>query len=160
MKRARIALILLALSLPATAHDVTLKPLPAGGYQEMLKARQGQPFMLVLWSVACEPCRAQFPLLSDLAHANPRVPLVIVSTDGPGLEKSAVAALERYGLEHEDARIFAGDAAALRREIDPQWDGKLPRTYLYDASHARQAVSGALDRGRIDGWTRQVTALH
>lgn len=159
----RLALVLVALVLPlsAPAHDVELKPLKSGSFAGMLAARQGQPFMLVMWSAACEPCRKQFGLLSDLARAKPRVPLVLISTDDAALGKSAVQALEQYGLEHEDVWIFAeADAAKLRREIDPAWDGKLPRTYLYDASHARQTVSGTLDRGRIDGWTRQVTAVH
>lgn len=159
----RLALVLALVALPfaAPGHDVTLKPLKSGSFAEMLAVRQGQPFMLVMWSAACEPCRRQFGLLRDLAQAKPRVPLVLVSTDDPTLEKSAVQALSQYGLEHEDVWIFAEpDAAKLRREIDPAWDGKLPRAYLYDASHARQVVSGPLERGRIDGWTRQVTAVH
>lgn len=163
MTTRRLALLLVALALPFTvaAHEVELKPLKSGSFAGMLTVRQGQPFILVMWSAACDPCRKQFPLLRDLARAKPRVPLVLISTDDPALGKSAVRALEQYGLEHEDVWIFAeADAARLRREIDPAWDGKLPQTYLYDASHARQAVSGALDRGRIDGWTRQVTAVH
>lgn len=163
MKTRRLALLVLALALPfaAAAHEVELKPLKTGSFEEMLAVRTGKPFMLVMWSAACDPCRKQFPLLRELARAKPRVPLVLISTDDPALARSAVKALEQYGLEHEDVWIFAeSDAAKLRREIDPAWDGKLPRTYLYDASHARQAVSGALDRGRIDGWTRQVTAEH
>jgi thiol-disulfide isomerase/thioredoxin len=159
----RLACLLAALAvvLPALAHDTEMRPFRAGSLAEITTARQGQPFILFVWSAGCEPCRQEFAFLRELARAKPRVPLVLVSTDGVGLQKSAVQALSQYGLEHEDNWIFAeAGSEALRREIDAKWDGKLPRTYLYDAAHNRQAVSGRLDRGRIDGWVRQATAMH
>jgi hypothetical protein len=159
----RLAVLLLAFLLapPAPAHDTPMRPFQAGSLAEIKAARQGQPFILFVWSAGCEPCRQQLGLLRELARMKPRVPLVLVATDGTGLAKSAVQALSQYGLEHEDIWMFTeAESAALRREIDAAWDGKLPRTYLYDAAHGRQAVSGRLDRARIDGWVRQATAEH
>lgn len=159
----RLACLLATLALAATAlaHDTPMRPFAAGSLAEIRAAREGRPFILFVWSAGCEPCRQQLPLLRELALMKPRVPLVLVSTDGTGLTKSAVQALSQHGLEHEDNWIFAqAESPALRREIDPAWDGKLPRTYLYDAAHGRQAISGRLDRGRVDGWVRQATAEH
>lgn len=156
-----LAALIVLLAAAAGAHDTTMRPFKADTLAEIGKMREGQPFILFVWSAGCEPCRQQLPFLRELSQMKPRVPLVMVSTDGPGLEKSAVQALSQLGLEHEDNWIFTeAESPALRRAIDPAWDGKLPRTYLYDAAHNRQALAGRLDRGRVDGWVRQATAVH
>lgn len=156
-----LALALAVAAAPAVAHDAPMRPFTAASLAAIRDARQGSPFILFVWSAGCEPCRQQLPFLRELAQMTPRVPLVLVSTDGQGLEKSALQVLMQHGLEHEDNWIFtAAEAPELRRAIDPAWDGKLPRTYLYDAAHNRQALGGKLDRGRVDGWVRQATAEH
>ena len=160
MRKTFALALLLFQSWSTSAHELAMQPFRAGTLAEIQEIRKGKPFILFLWSAQCADCRAQFGLLRELAQATPRVPLIIVSTDGPGAGRAGHA-LEEFSLDKEDLWAFeVADSADIRRDVDPRWDGKLPRTYLYDASHERQAISGNLDRGRVDGWTRQVNAMH
>ena len=145
--------VLLACALPAA--NPGLRPFAAGSFPGLVAARADRPFLLVLWSVTCVPCRQEFEMLADLRKSNPGMPLVLVSTDDVADEAVATRILEKYGLEREESWIFAGDAQRLRYEIDPAWYGEMPRAYFYDASHQREAVSGSLDRARVEAWIRR-----
>ncbi len=161
IRRAALLLILVVLSPAVTAHDTEFKPFKGGSFDQLLATYRGRPFMLVLWSANCETCIRQFGLLRELSREKPRVAMVLVSTDDIATQPAAGELLSRYNLEHEDVWMFAdGDTAKLRSEIDTRWDGKVPRTYLYDAAHSRQTLTGNLDRGRVFGWTQQVNAMH
>ncbi len=160
MKRIFALALLLLQAGQVAAHELAMQPFRAGTLAEIQAIRTGKAFILFFWSAQCTECRAQFGLLRELAQATPRVPLIIVSTDGPAASRAGHA-LEQFGLDKEDLWAFeVAGSETIRRDVDARWDGKLPRTYLYDASHARQTIAGKLDRGRVDGWTRQVNAMH
>ena len=117
-----------------------------------MAARREQPFLLVLWSITCGPCRDEFALLREMRTRYPRLPLVLISTDDVSDEAMAATALRDFAMDGEESWIFADDAQKLRFEIDPGWYGELPRAYFYDASHRREGVSGSLTRERIESW--------
>jgi hypothetical protein len=133
---------------PASA----IRPLQSGSFARLVTARQGQPFLLILWSITCVPCRDEFALLAAMRTRHPRLALVLVSTDDVSDEAMATRALQDFGMAGEESWIFADDAQKLRFEIDPDWYGELPRAYFYDAGHRREGVSGSLTRERIESW--------
>lgn len=130
------------------------RPLQAGSFAALVAARREQPFLLVLWSITCGPCRDEFALLREMRAHHPRLPLVLISTDDATDEALAATALKDFAMDGEESWIFADDAQKLRFEIDPGWYGELPRAYFYDASHRREGVSGSLARTRIESWIR------
>lgn len=142
----------LALAASAARGEPAFRPLRSGSFAGLVSARRGQPFLLALWSITCVPCRDEFELLRELREAHPRMPLVLVSTDDISEAALAARMIERYGMQDEESWIFADDPQKLRYEIDPAWYGELPRAYFYDAGHRREAVSGRLERARIEAW--------
>lgn len=137
----------------ATAGGI--RPFGAGSYAQVLAEHSQKPFLLVLWSVTCVPCREEFEMLRDLRKTSPQMTLVLVSTDDVADRAMAAKMLERYGLGREESWIFAdGNAAKLRFEIDPSWYGEMPRSYFYDAAHRREAVSGTLERTQVESWLK------
>lgn len=155
MNRRYFVIAALALLQPlALAGTGMHRPFRRGSFAAILSQRQGQPFVLVMWSITCIPCRKEFELLRILRADYPRLPLVFVSTDDLADAGMASNMLVHYGLEREESWMFDGDAERLRYEIDPAWYGELPRTYFYDAAHAREGVSGSLTRERIETWVR------
>ncbi|MDN5870660.1 MAG: TlpA family protein disulfide reductase [Nitrococcus sp.] len=127
-------------------------PFESGSLQKILDARAGEPFVLVLWSLRCVPCREEMELLSKLRRQHPALDVVFVSTDGMERAEDVTAALEQHGLAEAKSWIFAGPVQRLRYEIDPSWYGVLPRSYFYDANHERVAVSGGLEKTQILAW--------
>ena len=154
----RIALLslLLLLTLTGFAHDSQLRPFRSGSFQELVAARAGRPFLLILWSITCAPCRQEFAMLRELRKSHPELPLVLVATDDIADQAKAAELLSKYGMEHEESWIFDdGNPQKLRYEIDPSWYGEMPRSYFYDASQKRTAVSGTLERAKVEAWLAQ-----
>ncbi len=147
----RLWLVVLLAALPAWAGE--LKPFVRGSMEQIAAARQGKPFVLGFWSLTCSHCQEELALLGEFAQRHPGAQVVLVSTDTPEEGAAINAILQRHGLDSGESWVFA-DAFAdrLRFEVDRQWRGELPRTYLYDAAHRPMAVSGKLDSARLARW--------
>ncbi|HDN9023952.1 DsbE family thiol:disulfide interchange protein [Aeromonas veronii] len=129
-------------TLPAWQSDNLL-----GGSQIQTTSLKGEPFVLNVWASWCVNCRAEHPLLSELAGT---VPL--------------------YGLNYRDkgnaARAWLIQAGNPYRAVLADPDGKLalelgvygtPETYLFDADGALLARhTGELTKGI---WQRQFAPL-
>jgi thiol-disulfide isomerase/thioredoxin len=155
----RFAAVLAALSLafaaaPAAAGE--LHPFTGDSLPAIQKQFAGRPFILTLWSLTCHHCVKELQTLGKLARGERNLPLVIVSTDTPADAREIQAALKRFGLERFDTWVFAdGVPERLRYSIDPSWRGELPRSYLFDAAHRREAHSGMLREAQLRNWLRQ-----
>lgn len=154
---ARAAALLLAALLCAgnavAAGAAAVQPMKPGSLAGILAARQGKPFIVAYWSVACAHCPKELRALGELRRQYPRLDLVLVSTDTPADADEAGRLAAGYGLAAAEQWIFAVDAPErLRAEIDPRWHGELPRTAFYDREHRVQAVSGVIAEKRLRAW--------
>lgn len=146
--------LLLALVPPVAAQEA--RPFVSGSLKEITAARQGKPFILSMWSLTCTHCREELSLLSGMVKKYPNLDLVLIATDTPEESEGIGATLNQFSLGRAQAWVFADPfAERLRFEIDRKWHGELPRTYLYDPNHVITAISGKLDRQRLEQWINQ-----
>jgi len=126
----------------------------SGSMSQILNARQGQPFLMAVWSIACPPCIVDLNLIANTLRENPRVDIVMISMDDASYTQAVQTMLIKYGLgSNVESWIFAeAYAPRLRYEIDSTWYGELPRTYFYEAHHNRRALSGGLRQQDIEDW--------
>ena len=117
----------------------------------------GRPFILSMWSVNwCGHCITELTMLGRIAKTYKRLPLVLVSTDTPEFAAEIQQTQQRLGLTRADSWVFDDDIPErLRHAVDPTWQGELPRTYLYDAQHRREAVVGVLSEQKLNAWLQQ-----
>ncbi len=117
----------------------------AGSLESITVERDGKPFLLVLWSLDCAPCRTELMHLKEALEADRAPDVVLISTDSPDRVERISALLSEYGLNGVDSWVF-GDPVPerLRHEIDPQWYGELPRAYFYNKDHSRTPYSGTI----------------
>lgn len=135
----------------ATAQEI--KPFSRGSYQQLVSARQGKPFILNFWSLNCAYCRTELDIFKKLTKKYPRLDLVLVSTDTPAEAKFISATLAKFSLNKAEAWVFAdSNIERLRFEIDKQWYGELPRTYLVSAKNEAKAISGKIEQKDIELW--------
>jgi hypothetical protein len=140
MKRHALALCLLTC---VAAHaDTALLRFTSESLATIKKQHEGHPFVLALWSVSCSHCLSELRPLGNLARRL-GLRLALVSTDSSDEATQIRAALKQAGL------------ARLQYAIDPAWHGELPRSYLFDAKHGRETVSGALSDTRLKTWFDQ-----
>lgn len=134
-------------------RTVAIQPFMADSMQAIRSAQRGRPFVLVLWSVSCIPCREELPHWADWQRRYPDVAIVLVATDPPADTPLVRRALARQADVPAASWAFADDyVERLRWSIDPAWYGEVPRTYLFDAAHRATGRSGRLDAAAVEHW--------
>lgn len=150
MRKLLALAVLLVASTATGAMGAELRPFTADSLAAIKEQFAGRPFVLALWSTTCTSCLKELRVLGRLAGRDPNLPLAIVSTDTPEDAADIRTALKRAGLDRLDTWVFAdGVPERLRHAIDPAWRGELPKSYLYDAAHRREAHAGALDEAMV-----------
>ncbi|MFO1108590.1 MAG: TlpA disulfide reductase family protein [Bradyrhizobium sp.] len=163
MRREFLAAALLpALLMPATAQDAErqLKPFGRGSWHELTKAHAGRPTIVHFWGVTCGPCKVELPQLGAFMKENPDIDMVTISADFvPDLPAATRAMLERSGLASAENWIFEGFADRLRFEIDPTWQGDIPRTLLITREGEMTTIEGSAEMADLENWSeRQLAA--
>ena len=137
-----------------------IQPFVMGSYSDILHTRQNRPFLLVFWSLDCPPCHKELAMLGHIKLQQPELDIVLVATDEEAHTEELARMLHRYQLQHAEAWVFAPDQSEqLRYEIDRNWYGELPRSYLFNARHQRIAVSGTLSAKSLQAWLQKNTGM-
>jgi len=163
MKRQFLAAaLLMALLMPAPAQDsdTQLKPFGHGSWQELMKAHAGRPTIVHFWGVTCGPCKIELPQLGAFMKDHPDIDMVTISADFvPNLPEATRAMLERSGLLLAENWIFDGFADRLRFEIDPSWQGDIPRTLLITREGEMTTIEGSAEIADLERWSVRQLAV-
>ncbi len=152
MRKKLLAVMLLLVSTTAFAQG-TMSIFQSGSYANILARHQGSPLLLVFWSLECTHCRDELRMLGELLVQQPELSVVLIATDSPQQRDALASVISDNGLQAAELWVFSeADSPRLRYEVDSHWYGELPRSYLFDAGHRRQALSGALKRATLDEW--------
>lgn len=156
MKRLLAAILLLASLTSVRAADAPseLKPFVRGSWQQMLRAHAGRPTMVHFWGVTCGPCKVELPLLGQFMKDHPELDVVTISADlAPNLPGAARTMLEKAGLGAAESWLFSdGFVERLRFEIDPAWQGEIPRTMLIARDGTVTTIEGSAEIPDLEKW--------
>ena len=116
--------------------------------------------MVHFWGVTCGPCKVELPLLGKFMKDNAEVDVVMISADlVPNLPGAARAMLEKAGLGAAENWLFAdGFVERLRFEIDPAWQGEIPRTLLIARDGTVTTIEGSAEIPDLEKWSAQQKA--
>ena len=133
---------------PATAQaKPALASFEPDSLAQIVKAHQGKPFVLLLWSLDCPFCQLSLAALSRKKTSAARLDVVTLTTDAQGdaeIDAQVSARLRALGLTRNAWAYGAAPPEQLRYAIDPKWHGELPRSYWFDAHGKRVGYSGVL----------------
>lgn len=157
MKRqftACLILIALLASVPASEAQPELTPFGRGSWQKLLNAHAGHPTIVHFWGVTCGPCKVELPLLGAFVRDHQGVDVVTISADlVPDLPAATRSMLQKSGLGSAENWIFDdGFVERLRFEIDPSWQGDIPRTLLIAADGVITTIEGTADLAEVGQW--------
>jgi len=112
-------------------HDPEL--IDAAGYQKILAEYKGQPLFVTFWATWCEPCRAEYPMLNELAkqYAPQGLKVVGVNLDDDGDIILTRRFIARYKPVFPNYRKKAGGEAAFVGVVMPGWNGAIPASFFY-----------------------------
>jgi thiol-disulfide isomerase/thioredoxin len=131
-----LAVLLLAASAAVPAKTA---PMPTGAaapavLEEVRRPGAGAALVNV-WATWCTPCREEFPDLLHVARelAPKGLRLVLVSVDFPGNEYATQGFLTKQGVDFPTF-IRTGKDETFVDELERQWTGAIPATFIYDAN--------------------------
>ncbi|MEM5345127.1 TlpA family protein disulfide reductase [Paraburkholderia azotifigens] len=153
----RTPMMLAACFTALTAHAGDLKPLRAAEVEAVLSASQGKPQIVEIWSLDCSYCRENTARVAEWQKKHRDVRLTMIAMDPIDDNAAALSqVLASLPLPPQTA-LYANVEAMpekLRRALDANWHGEMPRTLLIDGHGARQASSGLLQPAALDAWHR------
>jgi hypothetical protein len=88
---------------------------------------------------------------------HPAIDVVTISADlVPDLPGATRSMLEKSGLSAAENWIFSdGFVERLRFEIDPGWQGDIPRTMLISREGAITTIEGSAEMADVERWSDQ-----
>jgi thiol-disulfide isomerase/thioredoxin len=144
---------LLVSALAFEAH-ADLKSFGRGSWQGILHAHAGRPTVIHFWGVTCGPCKVELPLLGQFMKEHSAIDVVTISADlVPDLPGATRSMLEQSGLGSAENWIFGdGFVERLRFEIDPGWQGDIPRTILISRNGDIATIEGSVEMTKLQKW--------
>ena len=157
MKRLLLGMMLLLASVPfvPASQESELKPFERGSWQQLLHTHAGHPTLVHFWGVTCGPCKVELPELGGFMKNHPSVDVVTISADlVPNLGPATLSMLRDAGLSSTENWIFSdGYAERLRFEIDPTWQGDIPRTMLISRDGEIKTIEGSAEIADLEKWS-------
>lgn len=150
-------LMIFVLGAQAAGTPETLKPFERGSWQGIVKAHAGRPTLVHFWGVTCGPCKVELPQLGAFMKDHPAIDMVTISADlVPNLSDATRAMLRKSGLSAAENWIFNdGFVERLRFEIDPNWQGDIPRTLLIARDGEITTLEGTAEMADLEKWVDQ-----
>jgi thiol-disulfide isomerase/thioredoxin len=141
------------------AHE-SLHAFQRGSWQAILHAHAGRPTMVNFWGVTCGPCKVELPLLGQFVKDSPGVDVVTVNADlVPNAPNATLSMLAKTGLSSTENWTFSdGFVERLRFEIDPNWQGDIPRTMLIARDGKVTTIEGIVDIADVRKWLNTQTS--
>jgi thiol-disulfide isomerase/thioredoxin len=168
LHQASVTLLALTFAIGACHRGVAPESKPAAlrlvnseGLEEELQSKRGRPVFVNFWATWCEPCMAEFPDLVKAAREwRPRgIAFVSVSADEATNLTPIQTVLERFGAAFDSVFVASGDIDALIRQIDAEWTGALPASFLYDASGEKvRKQLGSITPQMLETWFRAISS--
>lgn len=157
MKHMILAAMLLVASLPAApaSEPAKLRSFERGSWQQLLHSHAGRPTLVHFWGVTCGPCKVELPQLGAFMKRNPSVDVVTIDADlVPNSDSAALSMLQRAGLSLAENWMFSdGFAERLRYEVDPAWQGDIPRTILISRNGTVATIEGSAEPSVLQKWS-------
>src|SRR6266404_463405 len=115
----------------AAPHDPEL--IDAQGYQKLVEQYRRKPLLVNFWATWCEPCRDEYPMLSELAkqYAPQGLKVVGVNLDDDGDIILTRRFIARYKPFFPNYRKKPGGEDAFVQAVLPGWKGAIPASFFY-----------------------------
>jgi thiol-disulfide isomerase/thioredoxin len=164
MKCMTFAAMLLLTNLPAApaSEPSKLRSFERGSWQQLLRSHAGRSTLVHFWGVTCGPCKVELPELGEFMKRNPSIDVVTIDADlVPNSDSAALSMLQSAGLAAAENWMFSdGFAERLRYEVDPAWQGDIPRTILISRNGNVATIEGSAEPSVLQKWSdAQVAAI-
>ena len=140
-----------------SAKNLSIKEFNSASLSLIEESYTGQPFVLIVWSIDCLPCREEFEMIREVKILHPKLNVVTVATESFLEYPEVEVILEKIFFQKAEHWAYAvSHSSKIRYSLDPKWYGELPRAYFYNRLGKRIPVSGAIKKSQLLEWFSEV----
>jgi thiol-disulfide isomerase/thioredoxin len=132
--RITVLIIFVLVFASCSQQEAGILPVGEENIDSLLSSKKGKVVLVNLWATWCGPCVEEFPELVKLqSEHDENLDVVFISLDYP----EEVFTKIRPFLTHKRVDFTSYYNAFAKNEnlmnqFDPQWDGAIPATFIYD----------------------------
>jgi thiol-disulfide isomerase/thioredoxin len=126
---------------PQNGSLYQVEKLDEQGFKELIQKRDGKALFLNVWATWCVPCTEEFPDVVRLknVYKDKNIEFVGVSADYPDeIESKIVPFIRKHKVNFRIYVMNAANEQAFINMVDPDWNGGLPATFLYDENGVKK----------------------
>ncbi len=145
------------LEVGAAAPDFTIRDTNGAPFHFAAEAVD-KPTLLVFWSIFCEPCRIEMPIIQKLyeKHRDAGLSVLAIALDGEPLKNSIVGFVKQEGYTFR-VLIDELDEKEMFKVADPYGVGGTPTIYLVD--RAGKVVSAKVGRFKEEDLEKAIQSV-
>ncbi|CUU10347.1 MAG: TlpA family protein disulfide reductase [Fimbriimonadales bacterium] len=138
-------ILVFGLLLTLSAGVIAEPKIPRTNYKDLqsrLQKLKGKVVVVNFWATWCGPCMEEMPDLARFYknYRSKGVEMIGVSVDDPELADSAIPpVLRKHGVTYRVV-VLDEDPNTFIEKFDKNWQGEVPRFYLYSKSGKRLAA--------------------
>jgi thiol-disulfide isomerase/thioredoxin len=141
---------------------ISVSPINTEGLAALLKreAPHQKPLLVNFWATWCDPCREEFPDLVKIEkqYRARGLEFTAVSLDDlVDIKTSVPKFLRDMNVTSPTYLLNVSDPELAMAQVDPQWSGALPATFLYDSDG--NIAYKRLGRIKVDELTAAIEKL-
>ena len=121
---------------PENNKSIALEIHDFSGIEPYLNLEGDKTFVVNFWATWCAPCVKELPHFEALQEKyKEEIEVILVSLDFPHQYESKLKPfIQKYKLQSKIVVLDDPDMNSWIPKIDPQWDGAIPITIIYNAS--------------------------
>jgi hypothetical protein len=152
MKLSRTLIALTCLCIGQTAGAGGLQWYSSDNWDAMRQAHASRPWIVHLWGMSCDPCRAEMPAWGRFIHNHRGADVTFIEVE-QATPFDVEAALVQAELQGSDQWVSTrGFDVEERYAIDRHWGGEIPLTLLVSPDGHVQTIAGTMDFRQLDAW--------
>jgi thiol-disulfide isomerase/thioredoxin len=145
MNKLLLPLLVLLLAMGCQPEEQVEKPLfvTYNTFDEiapLFNQQSDSTYVINFWATWCKPCIEELPYFEQLHEglADEKVRIILVSMDfEKDVEPRLIPFLEEQKLSSDIALLLDGKYNSWIDRVEPQWDGAIPVTLIYNAKEKR-----------------------
>ncbi len=121
---------------PENNKSIALEIHDFSGIEPYLNLEGDKTYVVNFWATWCAPCVKELPHFEALQeNYKEEIEVILVSLDFPHQYESKLKPfIQKYQLQSKIVVLDDPDMNSWIPKIDPQWDGAIPITVIYNAS--------------------------
>lgn len=121
---------------PENNKSISLEIHDFSGIEPYLNLEGDKTYVVNFWATWCAPCVKELPHFEALQEKyKEEIEVILVSLDFPHQYESKLKPfIQKYQLQSKIVVLDDPDMNSWIPKIDPQWDGAIPITVIYNAS--------------------------